>query len=72
MEWSSSTRDSCRMGTLKMKYISKVNKIIVSDNNGEEYYVVNQQIINQVKKILNKKNKLDVIAIRETDKEGKE
>ncbi len=60
------------MGTLKMKYISKVNKIIVSDNNGEEYYVVNQQIINQVKKILNKKNKLDVIAIRETDKEGKE
>tara|TARA_R100000781_G_scaffold19528_1_gene14986 strand:- start:1164 stop:1343 length:180 start_codon:yes stop_codon:yes gene_type:complete len=59
------------MGTLKMKYISKVNKIIVSDNNGEEYYVVNQQIINQVKKILNTKNKVDVIAIKETDKEGK-
>ena len=54
-----------------MKYISKVNRIIVSDNNGKEYYVANQQIINQVKKILNTKNKVDVIAIKETDKEGK-
>tara|TARA_R100000458_G_scaffold48630_1_gene47785 strand:+ start:1472 stop:1636 length:165 start_codon:yes stop_codon:yes gene_type:complete len=54
-----------------MKYISKVSRIIVSDNNGKEYYVANAHIINQVKKILNEKNKLDVIAIKKTDKEGK-
>lgn len=47
-----------------MKYIEKIKYIVVSDNNGKEYYVANAHIINQVKKILNEKNKLDVIAIK--------
>jgi hypothetical protein len=47
-----------------MKYIEKVKYIVVSDNNGKEYYVANGHIINQVKEILNKKKKLDVIEIR--------
>ncbi len=47
-----------------MKYVEKVKYIIVSDNNGKEYYVANGHIINQVKEILNKKKKLDVIEIR--------
>ena len=47
-----------------MKYVEKVKYIVVSDNNGKEYYVANGHIINQVKEILNKKKKLDVIEIR--------
>ena len=47
-----------------MKYVEKVKYIVVSDNNGKDYFVANKIIVNQVKEILNKKKKLDVIEIR--------
>ena len=47
-----------------MKYIAKIKYIVVTDNNDKDYYVANGHIINQVKKLLNKKKKLDLIAIK--------
>ena len=47
-----------------IKYIEKIKYIVVSDNNGKDYIVANKTIINQVKEILNKKKKLDVIEIK--------
>tara|TARA_R100000458_G_scaffold17557_1_gene15202 strand:- start:188 stop:340 length:153 start_codon:yes stop_codon:yes gene_type:complete len=46
-----------------MKHISKIKYIVVSDNNGKDYFVANKIILNQVKEILNNKKKLDVVAI---------
>ena len=46
-----------------MKYIANIKYIVVSDNNGKDYFVANKIILNQVKEILNNKKKLDVVAI---------
>ena len=51
-------------GMFIMKYIAKIKYIVVSDNNGKDYFVANKIILDQVKEILNKKKKLDVIEIK--------